>query len=209
MSAEGIVSSIGGRLAPSIIVMSCPHRDIDDARYPALMSEFRVSGSEVVEVARLIEEGRLVSSGLIRELLDLGDVASVVRLAGSPYSVTGIVEAGNQVGRTIGFPTANLAPPPYRVVPRQGVYAAIVELEGQRWPAAVNIGVRPTVDDSGITVIEAHLRGFAGDLYGRNITVEFHHRIRSERRFDGIAALTEQLADDIEVVDRLRLVPSS
>jgi FAD synthase len=125
-------------------------------------------------------------------------VADVWRLAGAAYTLGGTVIHGQQLGRTIGFPTANLAPPAGRVLPAHGVYAARVTIDrGGQYGAAVNVGVRPTVGAGGETVVEAHLLGFAGDLYGRRIDIAFADRIRAERRFDSVDALTAQLARDV------------
>jgi riboflavin kinase/FMN adenylyltransferase len=130
--------------------------------------------------------------------IEAGDVEVVLELTGQPFSVRGEVVVGNQLGRTIGVPTANLADQPRAVVPAKGVYASVVTLDdGSRWPGATNVGVRPTVTDDGAVRIETHLIGFDGDLYGMIIEVAFLTRLRGERRFAGLEQLKEQLALDI------------
>ncbi len=136
-----------------------------------------------------------VSSSQIRALLQTGDVAQAAALLGRPYRLSGTVVEGDRRGRLIGFPTANIEPPPEKLVPLAGVYAVRVQVEGQAWPAMMNIGTRPTFN--GVEQrVEAHLLGFSGDLYGKPLSVEFIARLRDEQRFSGIDALRKQLEDD-------------
>src|SRR5690349_5213059 len=110
----------------------------------------------------------------IHRAIEAGDVEFVLELTGEPFVARGEVVVGNQLGRTIGVPTANLADQPRAVVPANGVYASVVTLvDGSRWPGATNVGVRPTVADDGAVRIETHLIGFDGDLYGMVIDVAF------------------------------------
>jgi riboflavin kinase / FMN adenylyltransferase len=104
---------------------------------------------------------------------------------------------GAQVGRKLGFPTANVAVPPRRLLPADGVYAARVSWEGESHPAAANLGVRPTVDGTR-RVLEPHLLDWEGDLYGREVRVEFRKRLRAEQRFPNLEALREQIGRDVE-----------
>ena len=137
-----------------------------------------------------------VSSTRIRKAIHDGDMQAAAELLGAPWTVDGIVVLGNQRGRTIGFPTANLDMGEY-VRPAYGVYAVRVGIAGEAVtrPAVANIGKRPTVD--GVTeVLEVHLLDFDGDLYGLELAVEFHDHLRSERRFDGLDALKAQIALD-------------
>ena len=118
--------------------------------------------------------------------------------------IDGVVESGKRLGRTLGFPTANIAP---RVVtgdwPRNGVYAVALWIDGdaRAWPGMLNQGVHPTAPE-GKPTVEVNLPDFDGDLYGRAVRVEYLHFMREERRFDGLDALTEQLARDREAVRR-------
>jgi riboflavin kinase/FMN adenylyltransferase len=119
---------------------------------------------------------------------------------GRKYSVTGEVFSGRGIGVTLGFPTANVKPH-HSAIPAQGVYIAEVLLDGERHPAAVNIGIAPTIRQEDLTV-EAHLLDFSGDLVGREIEVVFHERIRPEKKFRSRDELQEQIARDIDAVRR-------
>lgn len=137
-----------------------------------------------------------VSSTRIRQAIHDGNMQAAAELLGARWTVDGVVVQGNQRGRTIGFPTANIDMGDY-VRPAYGVYAVLVGIDGEAAtrPAVANIGKRPTVD--GVTeVLEVHLLDFDGDLYGRELAVEFHDHLRSERRFDGLDALKAQIALD-------------
>jgi riboflavin kinase/FMN adenylyltransferase len=121
-------------------------------------------------------------------------------MLGRPYTLPGTVVAGAGRGRTLGFPTANVAPDrPALVAP--GVYACTVEVAGQSRPAVVNVGVRPTFGEDTLAV-EAYLLDFSGDLYGQTIRVTFVSRVREERRFAGVDALRAQIAEDVETARR-------
>ena len=201
---ESLAAMIEHALHPGMIVMSCATVGAEGV-YPYLAGEFRRRGVEVVEVDKEVRLGEVVSSRRIRELLEVGEVESASMMLGRPYALRGVVLRGQQLGRTMGFPTANMEPPARQVLPATGVYAAVVRLAGdRRVDAAVNIGVRPTVDLSGRVVIEAHLLDVDEDLYDQTITVELVDRIRAERRFDGLDALCEQLERDVAVTRVLR-----
>jgi riboflavin kinase / FMN adenylyltransferase len=147
-------------------------------------------------------EGELVSSSRIRQALAHGRMAEVTGCLGRPYRVTGTVVQGNQRGRTIGVPTANLQTWEEQLLPANGVYATHAWLGEQRFTAATNIGIRPTVDGSTLTV-EAHLLDFDGDLYGRELSLEFLARIRDEQKFTSLDALIAQIQSDIGNVRQL------
>jgi len=138
----------------------------------------------------------VVSSTRIRRLISEGRVDEASALLGHPYSIDGTVVAGDQRGRQIGFPTANMASE-NELIPPNGVYAAIVRLDGVIYPAVTNVGVRPTFGDSTQTMIEAHLIDANRDLYGQTLRLGFIQRMRDERRFDGIDALKAQIAADV------------
>jgi riboflavin kinase / FMN adenylyltransferase len=139
-----------------------------------------------------------VSSTRVRKLLaEEGDAAGAAALLGRPYALSGTVVRGDQRGRTIGFPTANLQVHGERkLVPRLGVYAVRVSHRGGASGAMLNVGRRPTFESDGAVSVEVHMFDFSGDLYGQALRVEFLGRIRDERRFDGPAALAEQLRQD-------------
>ena len=150
-------------------------------------------------VKQLTGEGEVISSTSIRTALSDGDVEKAHRLLGRPFEVRGVVTPGDRRGRTIGFPTANIPTTSDLQGPSDGVYAAwYIRDDGAQYPAAVNIGKRPTFyEDADRSLIEAHLIGFRGDLYGETAKVRFVRRLRGERKFDGIEALKEQLVKDV------------
>lgn len=137
-----------------------------------------------------------ISSSRIRSLIEEGRVAEANRLLGSRFAVANTVVGGDKRGREIGFPTANLRPPPRKLIPSHGVYACFAGLGEVRHPAAVNVGVRPTFG-GGDVLIEAYLLDFEGDLYDQEIRVEFVEYLRPELAFDSVDALIEQMAEDV------------
>jgi riboflavin kinase / FMN adenylyltransferase len=147
------------------------------------------------EVPEVCVRGRRVSSSLIRALLSEGRVNLARRMLGRPYGVEGVIIRGNQRGRTIGFPTANLKPH-NRVVPKNGVYATATLVDGAWRRSITNVGVRPTFDDGSDVSIESYIFDFDGDLYGDVLRVRFLHRIRDERKFSGIDELKAQIQKD-------------
>lgn len=142
-------------------------------------------------------DGQVISSTAIRKLLGAGDVRRANQLLGRRYRLTGRVEQGDARGRQLGWPTANVRPDPRRMLPADGVYAAVVPLDGHQWRAVLNLGSRPTfrLEER---LLEAHLLDFQGDLYGRELTVELVDYIRGVRRFGSIDALRDQIARDAE-----------
>lgn len=136
--------------------------------------------------------GTRISSTHIRALLEQGEIGEANRFLGHPYELQGQVVSGQQLGRTIGFPTANLTLPPETVCPRYGVYACLAMVEGERYPAVVNIGTRPTVGGERVNA-EAHLLDFAGDLYGKEISLLFHKFLRPEKKFNSLEELKEEI----------------
>lgn len=138
-----------------------------------------------------------ISSTYIRGLLERGDMQSAVRFLGHPHILTGTVVHGKQLGRRLGAPTANLQLPRGLAIPRFGVYACRVELEGKTYPAVTNIGVRPTVSGVGITV-EPWILDYEGDLYDREITLEFFDFLRPERKFSGLEELQEEIGHNAQ-----------
>ncbi len=157
------------------------------------------------------DEDEPISSTAVRHAVAGGDVELAAKLLGRPHEIRGSVVQGDQRGRTIGFPTANIAVPGGVALPADGVYAgwwvSAAETGGssstatvpQRWPCAVNVGKRPTFyENAEHSVVEAHLIDWHGDLYGVRGGIQFVSRLRSERKFDGLEALTEQLQRDID-----------
>jgi riboflavin kinase/FMN adenylyltransferase len=153
-------------------------------------------------VVQLVEiDGEIVSSTHIRGLVATGAVADAARLLGAPFEMRGIVAHGDKRGRTLGFPTANLVPDPALAVPDHGIYACRATVPGLgEWTAAVSVGVRPTFVTGRGLLVEAFLLGFDGDLYGRELRLQFVERIRGERRFESVEALIEQMHRDVDQI---------
>jgi riboflavin kinase / FMN adenylyltransferase len=139
-------------------------------------------------------KGEIVSSTRIRNCLKAGDVRLAAELLGRYYLAQGHVVTGHKRGRVLGFPTANLAPPD-ELLPERGVYATWVETDAGLVGGVANVGVAPTFGGDKLS-LEVHLLDFDGDLYGQWIGVRFVDRIREERRFGGVAELTEQIRRD-------------
>lgn len=154
-------------------------------------------GFAVGAVSKVIVGGQPVSASRVRERLLAGKVEDAVALLGRPFGLRGVVVEGDNRGRQIGFPTANLAIAAIHVLPADGVYACRVYLNGEGLPAVANLGVRPTFE-GGRRTVEAHLLDWSGDLYGESIRVEFLHRLRGEQKFAGVEALIAQIRRDCE-----------
>ncbi len=152
-------------------------------------------------------DGARISSTRIRKLLEQGQVEGANRLLGHPHILTGKVQAGKQLGRTIGIPTANLSFPDGLLIPKFGVYACKVSVDGNVYPAVTNIGTRPTVNGEGITA-EVHILDFDGDLYGKKLTVAFCQFLRPEQKFASLEDLKAQITEDIAQTRTLLGSPS-
>jgi len=168
-------------------IVECSHR-----------MDFRVTKEKAFRL-----EGELVSSSSIRKLLEGGNVERAASMLGYDYFLGGKVISGRRIGRNIGFPTANIVPlNEHKLIPSSGVYAVKVSVDDNpaEHIAMLNIGRRPTIEDNdGSSTIEVHVIDFDSDLYGRNMTVWFHDRLRDEMKFESIDALAAQLARDREM----------
>ncbi|MGH7353816.1 MAG: bifunctional riboflavin kinase/FAD synthetase [Candidatus Rokuibacteriota bacterium] len=186
------------RLRARAVVVGFNHRFGRAARGDARLLESLAGrlGFAAHVVPPLVVDGGPVSSTAVRMALQAGDVEAAMRLLGRAYSVTGPVVPGAARGRTLGFPTANVQPERPVLVPA-GVYACRAETDGDTRRAVVNVGVRPTFEETVVTV-EAHLLDFTSDLYGRRLTLGFQRRLRDEIRFASVDALRAQIARDIE-----------
>ncbi len=147
-------------------------------------------------VPQQILDGERISSTRIREFLEAGNVEQANRFLGHAHILTGQVVSGKQLGRTMGFPTANLLLPPELLIPKFGVYACKALVDGKEYLAVTNIGTRPTVAGEGVTA-EAHLLDFSGDLYGKSVTLAFCAFLRPEQKFEDLNGLKAQIAADI------------
>jgi riboflavin kinase / FMN adenylyltransferase len=147
--------------------------------------------------------GDRVSSSAIRQALEEGNPRQAGQLLGRPYALVGKVVTGRQLGRTIGFPTANLQVPSEKFVPRKGVYRVTVKGGGIATLGVMNIGDRPTVDEAGTqTTIEVHLLDWSGDLYGQTLSVELESFLRPEQKFGSLEELKAQIQADCEAARR-------
>ena len=164
----------------------------------SLLSEYAVQHDFVLKKLEAINyENQDVSSTIIRNTLEKGDIANANRYLGYSYFITGIVVKGRQLGRTIGYPTANLQlGVDYKLIPLKGVYAVRVILSGKSYKAMLNIGHNPTMNHTLHPSVEVHILDFDGDIYGQSMRIEFVQRLRSEYKFDGVEALKKQLDRD-------------
>lgn len=162
---------------------------------PFLMREAEKRGFHLEAVPPVMFDGDRVSSTRIRQAIHDGNLDDAARMLGRPYSVSGTVIHGDHLGRTLGFPTANLATKDLQLPP-DGVWAARVSSNGGKpWNGVANLGIRPTVGGEK-RVLEVHLFGFTGDLYGRNLEVRFEKHLRPETKFPSLDALRLQIEKD-------------
>jgi len=167
---------------------------------PQVLSEIGGRKGFVVRVvSQKRDDGNVISSTQIRTVLLLGDVSEAATLLGRPYALVGVVVTGFERGRDLGFPTANVVPPPGLLVPANGIYAVRVRVGQRDYDGVLNIGVRPTFDDGVGRSIEVHIIDFVGNLYGQQIRLEFIQRLRDETRFASVQQLVEQIKKDVEL----------
>ena len=157
-------------------------------------------GMKLCVVDDVTENGIRICSADIRKYISEGDIKSANLLLGHNYAITGRVIHGNRLGREMNFPTANQKMPENNVMPRFGVYASYAELDGKVYRGITNIGVKPTVESSGIPLAETHFPGFSGDIYGSEIVVRLYDFIRPEKRFNNTDELKAQIKSDVERV---------
>lgn len=153
---------------------------------------------QVKTIDKVFAYGEEVSSTRIRRCVDCGDMDMAGKLLGAPYTVSGNVLKGNQIGRTLGFPTVNLLPESNKLLPPNGVYYSRVHCPSGTYPAISNIGCRPTVSGEQNVWVESYMYDFDGNLYGQEIAVELFEYKRREQRFDDVELLRAQLREDIE-----------
>ena len=159
-------------------------------------------GISVVQVGEVLGGAAAVSSSRIRGLVVAGDVGEAASLLGRPYFMDATVEHGEEVGRHLGFPTANLSIAGDKCLPAAGVYAMWVRVDGTWHMAATNVGYRPTFGGDRLTV-EAFLLDFSGDLYGRDVRAVFVERLREERNYPNVEELVVQIGADVDAVRAL------
>ncbi len=200
LSAREYISDyIIGRLGGTAVVIGYDNRVGGDRLGPDGFASVAASlGLDVIWADRADTPGGVViSSTKIREALAEGKVEAASAMLGYDYSVLGVVVAGNRLGRTIGFPTANIKLyEPLKMLPGNGVYSVEAETLGRRFRGMCNIGVRPTVNAGNDTTVETNIFGFDEDIYGLDLKVTFLRKIRQERRFESLDALKAQLERD-------------
>jgi riboflavin kinase / FMN adenylyltransferase len=161
-------------------------------------------GYTVEVVSALSDESGVISSTETRKLIAVGNVAEAARLMGHPYTLQGLVMHGDHRGRTIGFPTANLAYSREKVIPAGGIYACWAKLGGERYRAAVNIGTNPTFTPDKQTVsVEAYLLDFDREIYDEVVYLEFVARLRDELKFNSVDALVKKIWEDVEITRKI------
>lgn len=172
---------------------SCDINDLESFGKKYGFEVEQISAQEINEVS--------VSSTKVRQSLNEGKITDANSYLGYKFYITGIVNKGKQLGRTIGFPTANIKPlQDYKLIPLKGVYIVTVEVDHIEYPAMLNIGNNPTVGDNNLT-IEANLLNFEGDLYDKEVKVSFYDRIRDEQKFNSLEELKNQLFADKKVTE--------
>ena len=185
----------------STLVLGYDHRFGHDAPSDVRLLADRVlaCGIEPVICGRYVmPDGTAVSSTEIRKALDNCRVEDAGKMLGYAYSLSGVVVSGNRIGRTLGFPTANMELyDPLKAVPGNGVYQVDVSVCGNSYKGVCNIGVRPTIGSGGTRVIETHILNFNEDIYGLDIRISFLRYIRPERKFDSLEELKLRLQKDI------------
>jgi len=204
MKADEYLHFLRRRFGTTLVVMGYDNRIGSDHLTAAACAELPESvhrmDFSVLACAELPDyaHGGVVSSTQIRKALEEGRVEDANGMLGYNYGLYGVVVAGNRMGRTIGFPTANMQLyEPLKLVPCNGVYAVDVEVLGNTYRGMCNIGLRPTVDGK-VRTIETHILDFNEDIYGLPLRLRFLHRIRDERKFPSLEALKEQLVKDRE-----------
>ncbi len=212
-TAEFVENCLKRKCGVKTLVVGYDHKfGHNPAETQAEMIEIcRNHGLEVIRLDEFIYKGEVISSTKIRNLLDKGEVETANEYLGYRYGIKGVVVSGKHLGRTIGFPTANLnLYDPLKMIPENGVYAVFVEVEGKTYIGICNIGLRPTVGENTERTIETYILDFDEDIYGLDMKLEFVGRIRNERKFGSLDGLREQLGKDTAYArellsERLRL----
>lgn len=200
LEAKDFIRLLAEIINPSLVIIGYDHgfgrnRSGDIQQLTESGKEY---GFEVINVDAVESGDEKVSSSIIRNLLFKGDVKKAGQLLCMPYEISGSVIRGNQIGRRLGYPTANLyIEDRHKLIPAMGVYAALVTLYNQTYHAMANIGIRPTINAHQLT-IEANLFDFDEDIYYEKITIKLIDRIRDEKKFDSLDVLKDQLRQDKE-----------
>lgn len=199
MEAERFIEEIVSRLCARWIVIGTDFHFGHGRRgdHELLQSYAGHYGYSVQAVPKIQYKGRDISSTYIREELAKGNMELANELLGYPYFIQGKIIHGNQVGRKIGFPTANIQPPAQKLLPPFGVYISRIWIDGQQYSGITNIGRKPTIQGSNPVGAETYIYGFEGDAYGKEARVDILHFERPEMKFEGVEGLRRQLEKDI------------
>lgn len=201
-SEDFIEKFIVAPIAPKKIIIGYDHHFGKDRRGDLgfIKNMAEKYGFEVDQVAKLDVNEVAISSSKIRDAIRGGDMRTATAYLGTPYSISGIVVKGNQIGRTLGFPTANIQPEePKKIIPNYGVYASLVEWNGKLYKGMSNIGIRPTLEDHRLT-IEVNIFDFDQDIYDEFLTLFFLEYIREEKKFRDLDLLRRRL-----IIDKLKV----
>ena len=206
LSAEAFLRILATQWRVKGLVIGYDHRFGHDRRdgFEQYVEYGQRWGIVILKAAAFDAGHTAVSSSEIRRLVQEGKVERAAQLLTYAYHISGRIVSGYKVGRTLGFPTANIQPDdPMQLLPGIGVYAVWVEVAGQRYKGMLYIGSRPTLDNGTQLSIEVHILHFSGDIYNDPIRVSFAHFVRGDEKFDSLEALKAQLMRDREVVDQL------
>ncbi len=203
-AAEFIRQVLAEQLGVKLLLVGHDHRfgRNREEGFPEYAAYGRQNGMEVIQATRYsTEQFNHISSSEVRNALISGDIERANTLLTYPYAFTGYVVTGFQVGKKIGFPTANLNPvEPDKLIPGIGVYAVLIDWKGNSYKGMMNIGRRPTLDNGDAVSLEVHIINFDADIYHQQLKVTFIRKIRDEKKFNSVDALIEQLKMDRDVV---------
>ena len=149
-------------------------------------------------IPAVCRDGVVVSSTLIRQLIESGEMEKANEYLGHPHTLTDVIRTGYHLGTKMGTPTINMSFPQGVIIPRHGVYAAKAYIDGQEYMSVTNVGIRPTVSDSGNVNVESFLLDFCGNLYGHRARIDFYKFLRPERKFDDVNELAAQIKSDAQ-----------
>lgn len=199
MEPEAFIQMLAERLHVKSFVVGTDFRFGHGRKgdYRLLQSCSGAYGYDVKVVGKALADGREISSTYIREVLMAGRVGQAGRLLGYPYFVQGEVVHGNEIGRTLNAPTANLLPPREKLLPPFGVYVTRAEVDGRAYGGITNVGRKPTIAGDSPVGVETHLFDFSAWIYGKEMKVEFLKAVRPERKFASLEELKSQMAEDM------------
>jgi len=203
MTAVGFIREyLIGKFDVSALVVGYDHRmGSENPTHAELTAIARECGLKVVQVEEVDCIGVPVSSTRIRKMIEAGDVTGAAGLLGYPYRLCGVVVSGERIGRTIGYPTANIQLyEPLKILPGNGVYRVRVTFQGKVYAGVCNVGERPTVSDGGHRTIETHILDFDETIYGLDLELEFLGKIRDERKFSSLEELKSRISEDVTTV---------